>query len=67
MALSEFRRAWRATWHTKADGIRADWAAYIERWERDTEPGYPLSGFTQSRRDLGLALADLYDAIGGAR
>jgi hypothetical protein len=54
-------------WHDTADRLRAGWAEHLTQWEADTEPGYPLSPWTQQRRDLGLALADLYDAIGGRR
>lgn len=67
MTLTDFRRAWRAMWHGKADRLRDGWAEYIEQWEADTEPGYPMSGLDRDRHKLGLAFADLYDAIGGAR
>ena len=67
MTLTDWRRAWSDMWHGLADRTRKDWAEYVARWEADTEPGYPMTGWARDRRNLALALADLYDALGGRR
>lgn len=61
------KRAWGTFWHSKADRLRQGWVEYVAAWEADTEPGYPLPPLARDLRRLGLAMADLYDAIGGRR
>ena len=65
--IREFPRLYRQMWHAKADNIRNDWAGYVTWWEEATKPGYPLSTVARQRRELALAIADAYDALGGKR
>lgn len=67
MSMTKWRAGWREIWTGKAARIRRYEAERIARWEAATEPGYPLPSFERAGRDIGLALADLYDAIGGKR
>lgn len=66
-AARSFADGWREMWRDKADEIRADRAAFVDQWERDAGPGYPLPPLSAQRRDLSLAMADLCDSLGGRR